>query len=281
MKRRMVGIVAFVLCFGLVACSAEESGSGSGSSLEKESSAAVVESSVGVEVEEAEPEEPEAVVTEDAETEEKMEADVETGGTEVAEATEELEVAVDEAYSGEKVEEYKLYAIEMTDYMGLCMYSMMAMELMSDYAGENPVMLEGVAQMMGEVTTEIEGFQSVAVPEDLKWQHKALADSLGGIMAEITDMLYVMTDLLYLIQGYETKSESELLAMVPEILAMELEIEEMSLQMEDKVDTMTEVGGEISVVLMEVLGTSYIDELVEAMEATVEGEYAELLEMMG
>lgn len=276
-KRKMAAMLALVLCFSMVACSSEESGSSSSSDDKAESSQSEAETA------KTEEEEPEEEVEEEADTAETEEVAEEATGEEAG-ATETagtLQSAGTGNYSAETVAEYEVYAAEVMDYMGLCVYSIMAMELLAGHAGEDPDQMMEVAVMMDELTLLVHDFQTLAVPEDLKWQHKALADSLDGIMGGVTDMVYVLTDVMYMVDGIEGKSESELLAMVSELEELEIEIEKMDVTLNEKIETMMEVADEMDLVLGDVLGAEYLAQLSDEMEAAVETEYAALVEILG
>lgn len=266
-KEKMTGMMALLLCFGLVACSSEESASSSNSgsvaetTVKEESS---VDSAVTAEVE-----------TEETTEEETTEEEVATLDEETT-TTEEAVVEGDGTLDEDKVAEFEAYADEVYDYFGAMLFSVKAMEELMEEAGEDAETMLIVAEMMDGFTTDLRGLGSMTVPVEVEKSHGIMAACLDEMMTSLTEMVYLLVDMLEVMEGYETMTTEELATMVSELERMQEELLAYETHLEEVDRAFTEDSEEIDRILEEYLGLEYIQNLEKETNEQVELEFANI-----
>lgn len=254
-KEKKAGMMALLLCFALVACSSEESSStGSSGSTSSSTESSTVQK-----------EEPVVESTED-----------DSDATDLEEAVaDESEELVEESVGGDDavVAEYTAYAEELYEYVGGMMFLMMSVEDMVAAAGENVDDLTEVAVMMDECAAELSLLRDMAVPDDLKVHHGEIANGVDELMGAVTRTLYLTVEVLELLEGYETKTEAELLAILSDAEAIQDEILGLEASLDTVGEQFTASAEEVDTILASYLGEEFLAELEAEIEAQVEAEY--------
>lgn len=276
-QKKMVSLLALGMCFGLVACSSEESSetgsdSGNQSSSSTNNSSSSVSGNVeeAVEVEEAvSTEGQDETVEESGETEDDValeESTEESEAEELVEATEATESTTDEA----GIAEMKAYSDDLYEMTMEVLSGIAIAEVVMEVAQEDPTIVTEAIGLIESKFAVVDDFAKRTVPGEVGALHGDLVECMEYMLTHFIDIMYLVDEMAYMWVGMETMSEAELMAMLERMEEIMVELEAVDEEFMELDLIFETVGDEMDRILVDKLGQEYLDSMDAETDARME-----------